>query len=336
MVRIGRGHRVSSETMRSTTRTIGRVAFGTAWLVMSACTPTQTHTSSPSEPSRVTVPEPDLQAMVVGTIDKDHLTQGGYPLSKLGDVFDAYKPDLVLVQIRPEAYKDNKLEDGPFEMAYVNTIAGSRGIDVEPIDYYKDADYGASPPAADPAEADQYKMEAGWLDSLSPYTFEQANTRETSLKILDATNASNRFLKGNPVWSRRVAWITHNAAEAVKKRKSKKVLAFVNILLRPYVEMRLLANGAVLREPVDVVNKAGESRESGSVPQPVVVEWQRGLDRLRDKLPRRGPERAPILAKIAILEAAVNKQGACCVSPNVLIPPPDPNAEERSDGKKKK
>ena len=319
--------------MRSIRSAVGPAGFATAWLVMSACTPTQTHTSSPSEPSRVTVPEPELQAMVVGTIDKDHLTQGGYPLSKLGDVFDAFKPDLVLVQIRPDAYKDNKLEDGPFEMAYVNTVAGSRGIDVEPIDYYKDSDYGASPPAPDPSEADQYKMEAGWLDSLSPYTFEQANTRETSLKILDATNASMRFLKGNPVWSRRVAWITHNAAEAVKKRKAKKVLAFVNILLRPYVEMRLMSTGAVLREPVEVVNKSGESREVGTVPQPVVVEWQRGLDRLRDKLPRRGPERTPILAKIAILEAAVNKQGACCVAPNVLIPPPDPAAD---DGTSKK
>ena len=200
----------------------------------------------------------------------------------------------------------------------------------EPIDYYKDSDYGASPPAPDPSEADQYKMEASWLDSLSPYTFEQANTRETSLKILDATNASMRFLKGNPVWSRRVAWITHNAAEAVKKRKAKKVLAFVNILLRPYVEMRLMSTGAVLREPVEVVSKSGESREVGTVPQPVVVEWQRGLDRLRDKLPRRGPERTPILAKIAILEAAVNKQGACCVSPNVLVPPPDPAADDGS------
>lgn len=308
-------------------RAIRRAAFSVGWLVVSACTPTQTHTSSPSEPPRVAVVEPDFQAMVVGTIDKDHMTQGGYPLSKLGDVFDAYKPDLVLIQLRPEAFKDSKFEDGPFEMTYVDVVAGSRGIDVEPIDYYKDSDYGALPPAPDPSEADQYKLEAGWLDSLSPYTFEQANTRETSLKILDATMASERFLKGNPVWARRVAWVTHNAAEAVKKRKAHKVLAFVNILLRPYVEMRLMAGGAVLREPVDVVNKSGESREAGTVPQPVVVEWQHGLDRLRDNLPRRGPERTPMLAKIAILEAAVNKQGACCVSANVLTPPPDPNAD---------
>ena len=304
-------------------------AWGAAWLAASACTPTQTHTSSPSEPSRVTVVEPELQAMVVGTIDKDHLTQAQYPFSKLGDVFDAYKPDLVLIQIRPDAYKDGKMEDAPLEMTYMHVVSGSRGTDVEAIDWFKDSDYGAPPPAPDPSDVEAYKSEAGWLDAMQPYSFEQANTRETSLKILDAMTATERYLKGNPLWARRVAWIGYLAEEAVKRRKAHKILAYVNILLRPYVEMRMMALGAVLREPPDVVNKAGESRETGTVPAIVVSEWQRSLDRLRDKLPRRGPERAQILAKIAVLEVAVTKQGVCCVSPSLLVPPKDNNASSK-------
>jgi|GEM_PF-2044110 len=294
------------------------LAFAAAAAPLAGCTPTQTHTSSPSEPSRNLAAEPELQGMVVGTIDKDHLVQSGYPLARLGDAFDAFKPDLVLVQVRPDGYKKHELEEGPFEMTYVNQIAGSRGIDTEPIDWYLDNEV-AIPAVPDPGDADALKLETGWLDALAPPTFEQANAADMMLKIRDALDARARYLHGNPAWSRRVGWIRHNALDAMTKHKPRKVLAYVNILLRPALQELLASMGAVMRDPVDVVKHATESRE-GTVPAPVIEEWRRSLERMRDRVPRKGAERIPLLAKIQVWEVAVQKSGICCVPPNLLVP----------------
>jgi len=293
-------------------------AAAAASLAAVGCTPTQHHTSSPSEPARASTPEPDLQGMVIGTIDKDHLVQSAYPLARLGDAFDAFKPDLVLIQVRPDGYRKHELEEGPFEMTYVNQVAGARGIDTEPIDWYLDNEV-AIPALPDPGDADALKLETGWLDAMPPPTFDQANGLELMLKVRDALDARARYLHGNPAWARRVGWIRHNAIEAMNKHKPRKVMAYVNILLRPALQELLASMGAVMRDPVDVVKHATEARE-GTVPVPVLDEWRRSLDRMRDRLPRKGPERLPMLGKIQVWEVAVQKNGICCVPANLLVP----------------
>jgi hypothetical protein len=290
----------------------------------SSCAETHSHTESPSEPKRVVVAEPALQAMVIGTIDKEHLTTQGYPFSKIGDAFDAFKPDLVLVQVRPDAAKDNKLEDAPIEQTYVNDVVGSRGIDMEPIDWFHEMEMGMPLPSPESTDAEAYKRDAGWLDTYEPMSFEQANSRETSERILSALNARARYLGGNALWEKRQAWIQHNAGEAMKKHKGvRRVMVVIQVMHRPELEMYLQNMGAVIRNAADVVAKATETREAGTVPAPVVARWREELNRLRDKLdhaPKKGPERVPILAKMQILQVAVDKAGACCVPPSLLVP----------------
>jgi hypothetical protein len=295
-------------------------------LAAASCAETHKHTESPSEPKRgpAVIPEPELQAMVVGTIDKEHLTTQGYPFSKIGDAFDAFKPDLVLVQVRPDAAKDNKLEDAPIEQTYVNDIVGSRGIDMEPIDWFREIEMGMPLPNPESTDVESYKREAGWLDAYDPMTFEQANSRETSQKILVALNARARYLGGNALWEKRQAWIQHNAAEAMKKHKGvRRVMVVIQVMHRPELEMYLQNMGAVIRNAADVVAKASETREAGAVPATTVTQWKQELNRLKEKLesaPKKGPERVPLAAKIAVLQVAVDKSGACCVPPSLLVP----------------
>ena len=82
------------------------------------------------------------EVMVVGTEHGGHVTTPGYPMSKLGALIDAYKPDLVLVEIRPAPFAMGHYEDGPIEMSYVTLHAKSRGIAVAPIDWWRDEDVG--------------------------------------------------------------------------------------------------------------------------------------------------------------------------------------------------
>ncbi|NVL67784.1 hypothetical protein, partial [Escherichia coli] len=73
----------------------------------------------PKAPPCPPPPEPAYQATVVGTIGKMHMVESRYPLSKLGDVLATFKPDLVLVGVRVDPFREGHLEDAPFEMTYV-------------------------------------------------------------------------------------------------------------------------------------------------------------------------------------------------------------------------
>ncbi|MEO7109378.1 MAG: hypothetical protein ABI183_02975 [Polyangiaceae bacterium] len=98
--------------------------------------------ASPSEVSSqpAAADEPDLVAVVVGTTGRDQLLKDGYSLTKIADIIDVFKPDMLLIQVRADAYKQQHLEDASFEMTYVNAVAGTAGVDVEPIDWFKDED----------------------------------------------------------------------------------------------------------------------------------------------------------------------------------------------------
>ncbi len=307
------------------------LALGAAALLLlvvpEACTPIQTHTSSPSEPQRDAEPEPTLSAMVIGTIDREHLTQQGYPFSKIGDAFDAFKPDLVLLQVRPDPYKKHELEDAPLEMTYVNEVAGQRGVDTEPIDWFRELELALPAPPPDNADSDAFKRETAFLDGFTHPTFEEANSKDTAKKLLAGLNAKRRYQNGNALWEKRVAWIEHNVDEAMARHQARRVLVVVGALFRPEIEMHLETQGAVLRNAAELVAKATEARETGAVPATVLTAWKQELNRLKDKLdqaPKKSPERASIAARIQVLDAAVEHRGACCVPQGTFDPPASP------------
>jgi hypothetical protein len=111
-------------------------------LTAAGCGGSHQAATSPSEVSSqpAATNEPDLVAIVVGTTGRDELLKDGYSLTKIADIIDVFKPDMLLIQIRADAYKQQHLEDASFEMTYVNAVAGTAGVDVEPIDWFKDED----------------------------------------------------------------------------------------------------------------------------------------------------------------------------------------------------
>src|SRR4051812_8332827 len=97
------------------------LAFSTSAVALGGCDPEdRVPAKSPKAKPCPPPPEPAYQAEVVGTIGKYHLVESRYPLSRLGDAFAAFKPDLVLVAVRVDPFREGHLEDASFEMTYVN------------------------------------------------------------------------------------------------------------------------------------------------------------------------------------------------------------------------
>lgn len=322
---------------------------------------------SPSEigaPKNDAPAEPDLVGLVVGTVGRDHLTKDGYPLTKIADIIDVFKPDMILVQVRPEPYKKQQLEDASYEMTYVNGVAGVAGVDTEPFDWFRDEDVTPpasgggdeaspkkggkkgdkndakptptsggntaaadpfnyfTPPDVDPEMMDAYKSETEMLSTLGPMTFADANNDDTSLKIWSAMNARIRYNKGYSPLGRRLAWMNYLASQAYQKQKGQvhRIMVVVNVRYRAFMEQVLAGFGAVMRDPVAIAKQAEQSHDS--VPDQVIGEWNREIDRLKDSIPKHGPEnvRQNILTRISILNAAVSKKGGCCVEASTLGP----------------
>lgn len=329
---------------------------------------------SPSEigaPQQVEAAEPDLVAIVVGTVGRDHLTKDGYPLTKIADIIDTFKPDMILLQARQEPFKKQQLEDASFEMTYVNGVAGTAGVDTEPFDWFRDddtlppaipgmsgGDEGASPkkgkkgdrggemkdvkaeaaaakgkeipdpfnylvpPEIDPDMTDAYKNDTTMLATLGGMSFADANNDETSNKIWNAMSARIRYAKGYSALARRLAWMKFLGAQAYQKQKGQvhRLMVVVNVRYRAPMEEMVAGWGAVVRDPVAIQKKAEQQHDA--VPDNVIQEWNHEIDRLKDGIPRHGPEslRQNVLERIAILQAAVDKKGACCVDASTLGP----------------
>ena len=176
------------------------------------------HAEKPKPPPCPPPPEPELQPVVVGTIGKMHLVESRYELSRLGDVFAAFKPDLVFVAVRGDALREDRLEDASFEMSYARHLAKARGVPVEPIDWFREDDLVAPPAALEPyAVTEIERREAQLLRAPRLYTFEQANGAELHEKVLLAIGAAARHRGGDPLASRRRAWIQHLTADAVNR-----------------------------------------------------------------------------------------------------------------------
>jgi hypothetical protein len=280
-------------------------------------------------------PEPEVQGMVLSTIHEYHLAVSGYPLAKIGDVMDAFRPDLVLLDLPPDELKGDHQEEAPLEVEYVKYVAGTRTADVEAIgpEGYE-APIGAKPEKED---EERLRRETTVLDALDTLSFEEANGREMTNRIRDALNAKARFMKGNPDWARHQGWLEHGAMKAIAAKKPRRVLAVVDPSNRPHMEALFYALGMAVKDPIKAASEAKEKRDEGPVPSLVVKAWSQQLDRVRDRIQRLKPgvpERVWLEQQLTVLQLAIDKNGACCVKPEMLRPPAKDDGKK--DGPKKK
>jgi len=81
----------------------------------------------------------DQAVYLLGTIHQRHCTSDAYSLWHLEAVIDHLKPDLVLVESRPEEPARDNWADGPIEMAFASLTARSLGISADGIDWWDKA-----------------------------------------------------------------------------------------------------------------------------------------------------------------------------------------------------
>jgi hypothetical protein len=266
-------------------------------------------------------PEPTYQATVVGTIGKMHMVESRYPLSKLGDVLASFKPDLVLVAVRVDPYREGHLEDASFEMTYVANLAKQHGAAVEPIDWFREQDLGAPPAPVDPwDEAEIAKREAEVLVAPKLYNFDVANGSDLAEKVLLATDAEARHRGGNPLVSRRHAWMQQLAGSAVSRNgRPKRVLAYVDVLDRPFVDHLLHGVGYTMKEPVAVAAKS-KDEIIADIPIDVMNDWRAQLQRTASHVSaaKSPAEKAFWADRERTLSVVVDKHAACCVPQSSL------------------
>jgi len=299
----------------------------TLTLMSAACGP-DAH-ERPKAPPCPPPPTPEHQAVVVGTIGKWHLGESRYAITRLGEVFAAFKPDLILIGARVEAYRADHLEDASFEMTLVSSLAKARAIPVEPIDWFREADLVAPlAPVDDKSVTDDLaNRETAVLRMPKVFTFEQANGDELAEKILLAQATSTRLRAGDPLESRRRGWLTHLTADAARRHgKPKRILAFVDILDRPVVDLALRGVGYESSTPVAMLAKSKEALLTGSdVPPDVLSAYKDQLSRAQENIgkAKTDPERKFWEQRTRILSVVVEKKAACCVTQSTFELPAD-------------
>ena len=272
---------------------------------------------------------PPFEYAVVGTIHKFHLIQKNYPLQTLKALVEAYSPDLVLVEIRPSAFKHGHYEDGPFEMAYVTHIAKNKRIPVVPIDWWLAQEAGT--PGGDAPKS--IKARRRFMKAVKPYmkglswppTFDQVHSVKYTRRMLMVINARARLLGGTPSWNRRQAWFHHWATQALLHHRPKKVMAFVGAQHRPELKAHLAALGGLAKDPKEILDAAHtplSELAKHPIPSAVVEAWRAGIRRLEKKRDAaKGPLHAAYKKKIHYFQVAVRQKGRCCANPKELFPP---------------
>ena len=188
---------------------------------------------------------------------------------------------------------------------------------MEPIDWFREQDLGAPPTPADPWDAAEIaKREAAVLDEPRLYTFDQANAAELEQRILLATDAEARNRSGNPLGSRRHAWMQHLAGSAVQRHgRPKRVLAYVDVLDRPAVDLLLHGVGYTMKDPVAMVAKSKEEMIA-DIPADVMNDWKSQLERAHANAEsaKTVTEKTFWTGRQRALRIVVDKRARCCVT----------------------
>jgi hypothetical protein len=90
---------------------------------------------------------------LLGSIHKDHRVSKDYSLWHIAAVIEHLKPDLLLVESRPEELAKDNWGDGPIEMPFTSLTARSLGIAVDGIDWWQKA--GSKPGTSSPKREDE-------------------------------------------------------------------------------------------------------------------------------------------------------------------------------------
>src|ERR1022692_4491160 len=82
---------------------------GMVWLLAGCTFPDERQKAK--APTLFCPPEPPTKGMGLATIHEFHLAQSGYPFARLGAALDAYRPDMILVDMPQDALKGAHPED---------------------------------------------------------------------------------------------------------------------------------------------------------------------------------------------------------------------------------
>jgi hypothetical protein len=200
---------------------------------------------------------------LLGAIHGEHLTTKDYSLLDLQSVILNLRPDLLLVESRPEALAAGEWADGPIEMAVASLTARASGIAVRGIDWWamnaahavdddmREAHMFANIAAALPGQrkvliltgfshAPTFRTKlsaAGWR--LSPFSAAQKD------QLFDAHGRTFVFPAG--------------MTAAVKRRIAADTLTLQGVT-DPFWRERLTDAVAARRRLLDVIAKVGEAR----------------------------------------------------------------------------
>jgi hypothetical protein len=267
--------------------------------------------------------------MVLATIHEFHLAQAAFPFSRLGDAMDAYRPDMVLIDVPQDALKGTHPEDASIELEYIKHVAGTRSTDLVAVG--PEREETSATPKPEKGDEDALAREAGWLTEpgANNMTFDQANGIEGSQKILAALSARVRYLKGDPDWARREAWLEMQVDKVLVEKQPKRVLVIVDPVNRAQLEMHLFERGIGIVNPVKAVNDSKEKRDENAVPTVVLSAWHEHLSKVQDRLHRLRPgqDRTWLEYKVNIYQLAIDKHGTCCVTLDLLQ---GPNAQQNA------
>jgi len=267
-------------------------------------------------------PEPPIKGMVLATIHQYHLANSGYPFSRVGDVLDAYRPDLIMVDVGTETLKGTHPEEGPIDLEYIKYLASTRSTEVVAIGL--DSEDPPIAPKADKSDEEALGKEGGSFDATAMnLSFQDANGIEQGKKLLSQLNARTRYIKGNPDWARHEAWLEYAADKALDEKKPKRVLAIVEPIYRPALEAHLYAMGLGIKNPVKVVSESPDKRDETQVPSVVLSTWHDHLASLQNRVHRlhAGADRTWLEWKVGVYQLAVDRHGTCCVSVELMTPP---------------
>jgi hypothetical protein len=95
----------------------------------------------------------DPLVYLLGTIHTAHCTSEVYSLWHLDAVIDHLRPDLVLVESRPEELAKDNWGDGPVEMPFASLTARWLGIAVDGVDWWNRS--GSQPGTSNPEREDR-------------------------------------------------------------------------------------------------------------------------------------------------------------------------------------
>lgn len=167
---------------------------------------------------------------VISTIHGNHFKTDDYPVQNLKLIIEEYKPELILVEIRPEAFDQSHYEDGPIEMTYITAVAMQRGITIKGIDWWKEEDIekkGLPLTKQDKIKYEKEIFQFGKPEEIyKNFSFELLNSIDFQNKVLRIKSINSKWNQ-DPVWPKRQAWINENAYSEITKSNAQKVLIFV-------------------------------------------------------------------------------------------------------------